>query len=683
LDNLLCWGFNLYGQLGDGSTIDRHTPTLIDHGIASSYIVKIAPGNEHTCAIDSLGNLLCWGRNQYGQIGDGTTLNKSTPVLVSSGTTESTSAVKLSSGSSHSCAIYGAGALKCWGWNNFSQVGDGSGVNILTPYDLILWADDTILVPAQIALGVYHTCAVASTGHLFCWGLNSEGQLGTGDNYTLYTPVLISTGIAQVSLGEGHTCTISVINILMCYGSNGFGQIGDGTYLDRYTPTQVNLDETGDIYATQIIAGHSHNCAVDNLDNLHCWGWNGYGQLGDGTISDKNNPEYILSLQFPTFPMSLGGYHTCTVNTDDNLLLCWGLNDHGQLGDGTTANKLEPEIISYGSEDPDNIFIQEIELGLSYTTCAIDNLRNLLCWGNNEFGQVGDGSNTDRYTPTLILGGSESFYVESVVVGQEHSCMTTNLDDFGCWGRNNHGQIGDGTNVDKNSPTLVDTGSVVQSYALGGSHTCAIVISGELKCWGLNAFGQIGDAEYTNKNSPINVVGVFRFGTRTATKISLGTFHTCAIDDEDNAWCWGWNQYGQLGDGSTINRSTPVPVVSHSNSNNQQSASQIELGGSHSCIIDAADEIYCWGRNNRGQLGDGTSTSTSNTPVPVDFSSTSGSSAVIIPASISLGDFHTCALDKLNVLYCWGRNGYGQLGDGSTTDTSSPIIINLFGSIGI
>lgn len=244
----------------------------------------------------------------------------------------------------------------------------------------------------------------------------------------------------------------------------------------------------------------------------------------------------------------------------------------------------------------------------------------------------------------------------SVEVGANFSCVVTTAGGAKCWGDNHVNQIGDGTATTRPSPTDVSgLTSGVAAISAGVYHTCALTTSGGAKCWGLNMYGRVGDGTTTNRTTPVDVTGL----TSGVASIVAGQTHTCAVTT-GGAKCWGFNNAGRLGDGTTTNRSTPVDVTGLTSG-----VASISGGDRQTCAVTTGGGVQCWGFNGYGQLGDGSNTDRS-TPVAVD-GLTSG------VASVSGGSSHTCALTTNGSVKCWGANYNGELGDGTTTNSNEPV----------
>jgi len=338
-----CWGSNINGQLGDGTTTRRITPVEVP-GITTN--TDVALGNGHTCALtysqsgDNGSRVKCWGSNEFGQLGDGSTITlRTSPVEVSNITTASSIAL----GQSHSCALLMDGTVKCWG--DARIPGKASKSN--TPVEVSGFS----YIVEEIALGGQSfSCAMerGSVDKVKCWGNNQHGQLGDGttkdtcgnSDLPCSTIVEVSglTNVLHIALGDAHSCALIPNEVrlldgkIMCWGYNANGQLGDGTTTRRLTPVQVS----GITTATRISLGVSHSCAVLTDGKVKCWGSNANGQLGDGTTSDSRTPVEVFGILTAT-RIALGGARSCA-ELINGKVMCWGSNMVGQIGDGTTQN---------------------------------------------------------------------------------------------------------------------------------------------------------------------------------------------------------------------------------------------------------------------------------------------------------------------------------------------------------
>jgi len=333
---LKCWGANWYGELGDGTTVDKNTPVTVS-GFSSNGLL-VDGGDFHTCAIDYSHGLKCWGFNYFGQLGDGTTVDRSQPVDVSG---LSSGVTVISAGFTHSCALTSAGGVKCWGDNSYGQLGDGSYYSSPVPVDV---SGLTAGVMA-VAAGDFHSCAITTTGAVKCWGFNSNGELGDGTNHDSNVPVDVyglSSNAVQISAGWNHTCVVMQSGGAKCWGVNLYGQLGDGTTVTSNVPVDVSGISTE---GARVSAGGMHSCLLLTTGGLKCWGDNTYGQLGDGSNDPSLTPVDVYGLTSGVLGLSAGGYHSCAVPAGGGAK-CWGDNYYGQLGDGTNNSSNVPVSVS-------------------------------------------------------------------------------------------------------------------------------------------------------------------------------------------------------------------------------------------------------------------------------------------------------------------------------------------------
>lgn len=368
------------------------------------------------------------------------------------------------------------------------------------------------------------------------------------------------------------------------------------------TATATSAQPAG-LSATQIAAGDQHACALDEEGRAWCWGYNRSGQLGDGTATDRDTPAAVAS-QERFASIVAGRSFTCGL-TEAGQAWCWGDNSRGQLGDGTSGA---------GSADE------------------------------------------DRSSPVAVDGGP-SF--TSLVAGQLHVCGLTSAGEAYCWGAYGSGQLGNDASGDQTSPGRSAEELIFSTLAPGGdTHTCGLTEEGTAWCWGSNNAGQLGDDTTTNARQPEprEVIGGHRFRAMV-----LGSRHTCALDMDGAAWCWGANHVGQLGDGTTETRPEPVQVTSDTR------FESISAGDAHTCATTATGAAHCWGSNAFGQLGTTDRAEMSATPVTVDSD--------VAFAALSAAEEFTCGLATDGTVLCWGSNRSGWLGNGTRDPSRTPTAV--------
>lgn len=351
-------------------------------------VAHVAVGGAHACAVLDDGRVACWGENRHGQLGDGLRVASASPVEV----TQLDDAVALALGggdeSGHTCALRGDGTVACWGLDDQGQLGDGRVEAQDEPVALGL---DAV---REVAAGTLHTCAADADGLAWCWGwddaLGRERPALPAAMGSVPERVEGLAGVTGLALGHEHTCAVLRDGEAVCWGAGGEGRLGDGTSEARATPTPV----TGLPEVSALVAGYAHTCALAQDASVWCWGENDRGQLGDGgETTMRATPARVRELP-GAVELAAGWKHTCA-RLADRSVRCWGDNDHGQLGDGTRERKPVPTAIE-GLEG-----VVEVAAGV-YTSCARTDDDGLSCWGDNHAGQLGDGTTQDRDIPVAV-----------------------------------------------------------------------------------------------------------------------------------------------------------------------------------------------------------------------------------------------------------------------------------------
>jgi len=375
------------------------------------------------------------------------------------------------------------------------------------------------------------------------------GLGGKVKSFSPFGAVQIQLSFTKVSAGENFTCAVNSDGKAFCWGSNTDGRLGIGSPTTGFSDHPVAIASTETF--TDISAGRGYACALSTLARTFCWGRNDFGQVGNGSTVSVSAPVGIM----PARRLSTGiGDHTCGLGSPETRAFCWGRNSAGQLGIGSIDQDAHP--------DPQAVVIQngnfpttwsDISVGLMHT-CGISGTQ-VYCWGLNDDGRVGDGTMITRTVPALVAGGL-SF--TRVTVGILFACGLTTTGSAYCWGQNGSGQLGTGaTGVFQLAPVPVSGGRTFVSITSGGNHTCAVDSDGNAYCWGMNQFGQLGDATTTDRVTPTLVAGGLSFES-----LSVGTLHTCGRTKVLGVvYCWGNNSSGQLGNGSRTDSSIPVRVA--------------------------------------------------------------------------------------------------------------------------
>jgi alpha-tubulin suppressor-like RCC1 family protein len=371
------------------------------------------------------------------------------------------------------------------------------------------------LVFRYVEVGSYHACGITTTEKSICWGFNEDGQVGTGALSTIAPLTRVSTDrtVRMTSAGRYHSCEITLSGDVWCGGSNTGGQVNGNP-----SPPVTSFVRVQPLPATAfrvVQAGLLHSCALSLSKQIWCWGAKGEGQLGTGPSTPVPGSFSVPAFVADAFDaVTTTGLHTCALTTSGQAE-CWGLNESGQLGDGTTATRGVPAPISGAftfrtepavvpaAPDPDFYIPGQsfISAGFAHT-CGILTSNAAVCWGENENGQLGNGSTTDAVAPIAVSGG---FQFKSISAGYRHTCAITTAGAAYCWGDNALGQLGDGTTTDRFTPRAVSGGLTFMSISAGDTFSCGVTTAGVAYCWGDNEYGQLGSVAVTGSAVPVAV----------------------------------------------------------------------------------------------------------------------------------------------------------------------------------
>ena len=646
----------------------------------------VVAGDNYYCALTQAGGVKCWGYNHDGQLGFGSADNDSHDAVDVIGLQSGVTA--LASGRSHTCAVR-VGEVWCWGNNHFGQLGDGTEEDRSRPVQVVgLPAGVTGLA----GLGD-STCAITGEGGVLCWGLNNYGELGNGSHRSSLQPVPVaglSSGVVALAGGGYFVCALTEQGQVYCWGANDNGQLGDGTDSDRGTPVAVG-GLPGAV--TALAAGSLHTCALTASGEVWCWGDNRSGQLGDGTLADRFVPGRAVGLAGVT-AITAGKSITCASAADQ--VYCWGENANDQMGQNLELYRMLP-----GQVSGLDAGVQSIVSGEN-SNCAMLVSGEAVCWGSNLFDLLGDGTDVDRAIPVsmtvvsppvlsidlsgetgcaLVQNGEVRCWglgisqggdalagwtvsglattVQAVTVGRAFACALSQAGGVQCWGYNGSGTLGDGTTERRDGPVaVIGLASGVAALDAGSNSTCAVTANGQVWCWGSNTYGQIGDGTTEDRLTPVQVSGL----DGPAVGVSVGTYRACALMADGRIACWGNNDNGWLGNGIPSESTAPIFVAG------TDTYIDVSVGSFHTCGVTVSGVVQCWGGVNQyGQLGNNTYESHA-TPTPVQ--------GLAGPAiAVSAGDGHTCALLQNGSVACWGSNQYSQLGDGFTPDRLTPVLV--------
>ncbi len=657
---LKCWGNNSSGQLGlSNNTNYGDDPSRIGAGLPAVSLggglrpVAVALGNLHTCALSSGGGIKCWGDNNSGQLGLGNTGNTNAPgAQVNLGTGHT--AVALSAGASHTCALLDNGQVKCWGANASGQLGLGNTGDTNAPGAQVNLGTGHTAV--ALSAGASHTCALLDNGQVKCWGANTSGQLGLGNTTDTNAPgaeVNLGTGHTAVFLSAGgaHTCARLNDNTFKCWGAGGSGRLLNGANNNVATPGQaLNLADNYDPVRA-LSMGRNHACAVYGMGLVKCWGDGSDGKLGQGTPTGNTDsvghamtgaldeldeiPPVNLETTFRALDVTVGVNHSCAIIRDlpnQYWVTCWGKNDVGQLGVNTTS--WASTVGEYDYDMGENLEklnfdqkVLQIEAGEDFT-CALLSDKSVRCWGVSDVGQLGDnttdsiGDDESGWWAASTVDFPSGETPAAITVGTDHACARFESGNVLCWGGNAKGQLGiSGSNDPLGDDELVSTASVInlgtnvkaERVVAGDQTTCVVTTTGEVKCWGDNTSGEVGvDAltttEYDQPQAAVDLVNV---GDNTAWLLGLGDSHACVSLrwssnlSRGELVCWGNNGFGQLGRGNTIPVGDGTTPINSGAPLSLGGILALTLAGNQACATNADYRAQCWGEGSAGQLGYG------------------------------------------------------------------------------
>lgn len=713
--SLVAWGLNSSGQLGDTSTSNRSSPIKVNTSNGSSAlfgksIVRISTGSFHSLALCSDGSVAAWGLNSSGQLGDSSIINRPNPVAV--GTNVGTSilsgrtATALSTGYGvHSLAIYAApspslkieileptpttlvngistvdfgakpsgGSVRTFRISNPASTSfplqglavglsgtDAAAFTLLDPLPSSLVFGEPINIRAVLTSptpGAKNaSLQFTNTGSIVpSFTVSLTGTIPTTVAVTLtastagalelYKPADLSAFTLELTLDQAPPLGTQLTVI-----KNNSRPFFTGTFSNVPNGAKINLSYGGVTYP--FIAWYYGGDGNDLVllwpwTGLAGWGANSSGQLGDATTTLRTAPVAVdqsgVLAGKVVVQIASGGSHTLALTTEGKVY-AWGYNAFGQLGDASVTDRTAPVAVNTtsGTSALFGKLVVAVFAG-SYHSFALCSDGTLVAWGNNSSSQLGDGSTTNRNRPVAVntASGSSALFSKSIVAGSSgdsHALVLCADGTLVSWGANTYGQLGDGTIVDRSLPVAVSTvggssilfGKSIVSISAGYSHSLARCSDGSVAAWGNNSVGQLGDGSTSNRTSPVAVntaTGFSALSGKSVVTVSAGYNHSLALCSDGSITGWGWNSSGQLGDESNTNRIYPIMVstVSASSALYGKSAMAIAAGNQHSLALCSDGSVTAWGRNGAGQLGDG---SNSNRSTPVAVNTLSGTSAL-------------------------------------------------------
>ncbi|HET8540519.1 MAG TPA: hypothetical protein VFL83_11665 [Anaeromyxobacter sp.] len=669
---------------------------------ARADFVSVVAGGAHTCGLTTAGVAYCWGSDGAGELGDGGGFVSSqipTPVDVAP-VAGNKAFVQLAAGESHSCGLTVEGVAYCWGHDGLGQLGNGAGgwSTSPSPVDTSVIGGNKAFV--QVTAGAYHTCGLTVDGAAYCWGDDHSGALGNGrDAGDAQSPSAVVTStiagsrtFVELTAGRSHTCGRTADGAAHCWGSDAYGQLGNGYgWQDPESPGAVDTTTiwVGNKAFVQLSAGESHTCAIMADGAAYCWGHDWRGQLGDGNTSvDTESPSLVdvsaISGNKAFVRITTGFAFTCGIAADGTAY-CWGEDVYGSLGDGGTAQSSQaPVAVDVAALSGNRAFVQLSAGGAHACGLSADGLP--YCWGRDNRGQLGNGGDaTDVQGPSAVWpvprAGNRQF--ASLVTGSFHACGLTTGGRAYCWGSDYYGELGNGAAVtaDQPLPSAVDASTITGNGAFKqlttrGEFTCGLTAAGAAWCWGDDGWGKLGNGAASSANqptpSPVDVSGIA--GNKAFVQLSASRWHACGLTVEGVAYCWGYDSYGQLGNGAPLAIAYAPSPVDTSGIPGNKAFVALAAGNTHACGLTADGMAYCWGSDGSGGLGTSGAPTDSPVPVPVDTSGIPGDPRFL---RLNAGSGWTCGITADGGAYCWGYDGEGELGNGAPGGTQTPTPIDV------
>jgi len=761
---LAAWGYNYDGSLGNNSTTNSSVPVLVDQTgvLAGKTVVAVVAANGHNLALSSDGTLTAWGYNNTGQLGNNSTTTSIVPVSVNQqGVLAGKTIIGLDAGGNHSLTLCSDGTMAAWGYNSYGQLGNNNTVNASAP---VLVNQTGVLagkMATAVSAGSSHNLALCSDGTMVAWGYNSSGQLGNNSTTSSSVPVRINmnglvTGSRFVAMAAGfsHNLALAAIPLQTATSQpataitgtsatlngrvNANGNAATVAFEYGLTPSYGNslagspADASG-VSDTGVSAGISgltpgttyhYRTVASGTGGIVRGADLTFTTLSDnaklaalglstGTLApvfEKTGTGYVATVPFatdgvavtpvtdhPAASVKVEGVPVASGSPSGLIPLPVGnttITTRVTAEDGittktytVTVTRLPQEFVFHSGTDvpvtangfsaggyPVNVI-----LGYAPVQGTVLTMVNNTGLGfiHGTFGNLTQGQRV-----TLGYGGKSYAFVANYFGGTGNDLVLQWANTkVAAWGSNSYGQLGDATTTRRLAPTSIDgsgvlSGKTMIAVGCGYLHSLALCSDGTLAAWGYNVYGQLGNNNSVPSNVPVAVDRSGVLAGKTVIAISAGPFHNLALCSDGTIAAWGYNNYGQLGTGDKATRRVPASVIPSGALTGKQVVA-VAAAAYSSFALCADGTLAAWGYNDEGELGDGT-TSTTMTPVAVD---TSGALAGKQIAAIAAGQYHTLALCTDGTLVSWGYDNRGQLGNHSAVSSNSPVDIGSAGDL--
>ncbi|WP_395739382.1 choice-of-anchor D domain-containing protein [Prosthecobacter sp.] len=692
------WGQNSFGQLGENVSSTSLVPATVSASgvLAGKTVTSVSAGNNHTVALCSDGTVAAWGSNSNGQLGNNGTTQSSVPVVVTTGGALAGKTVTaVSAGGFHTLALCSDGTVAAWGYNLYGQLGNNSTTQSSVPVTVNTGGALAGKSIVAVFAAYYHSVALCSDGTVFTWGYNGNGQLGNNSTTNSSVPVAVTTSgvlagktVSALAVGQYHNLALCSDGTLTSWGYNFYGQLGNNSTTNSLVPVAVTTSGAlAGKTVTKVSAGFSHSLALCSDGRLVSWGYNNNGQLGNNSLVQSTVPVAVITtgvLAGKTVTRMAGGFAHTLALCSDGTFAAWGNNSNGQLGSNSSATSLVPVDVS-GAGVLAGKSIAVLSAG-SIHSVALCSDGTVASWGSNFNGQLGSGGGTSFPVPMPVTITGTPLSGKTLIshaAGGAHSLGLCSDGTLAAWGSNSNGQLGNNSASDSSTPVAVSSsgvlaGRTVVAVAAGTSHSLALCSDGTVAAWGYNSNGQLGNNSTTDSRVPVAVSTSGVLAGKTVVAVAAGSSHSLALCSDGTVAAWGANSNGQLGNNSTSQSTVPV-AVSTAGVLSGKTVVVLTAGSGHALALCSDGTLYSWGYNGFGQLGNN-STSSSSVPVAVISSGILSGKTVL---SVKAGTYHNLALCSDGTIASWGYGGNGQLGNGTTTNSSVPAgIVNIGALVG-
>ena len=707
---VVAWGCNQFGQLGNNSTTESHVPVqVLGAGGAGllSGVVEISSGYQHTVALKADGSVWAWGWNGQGQLGTNSTTDSHTPVQVLGvgGTGVLGNVIGISAGSNHVAALEADGSVVEWGYNSNGQLGNNSASQSGAPVSSLISSPSWLFAPAgltatasnsSLAIALSWTAAAGATAYNVYESTSPNvsplngtllGQI-SGTTYTHNNNISYGTRYYYVVTAVGGATESAPTFVADAFvslaapslsastgggtASVGWDLVPGATSYNLYFSTVsgvtvANGTRVSGVTSTYTLTG------LTNGQPLYLIVTAAAGASETPSAQVVLTPNTVVAIAEGSAP-----YNTISLMADGTVQ-AWGDNEYGQLGNNSLTASYEAVQVQGPGGAGVLSGVVAIAAGQPHTV-ALKSNGTVWTWGANAQGELGNNSTVASLTPVQVVGaGGAGFLsgISEISAGADHVIALKSDGTVWNWGYNWGGSLGNNSTTQSNAPVQVlgaggaGTLTGVVSVAAGFDDSVALKGDGTVWTWGYNNYGELGNNTTTTSKTPVQVVGAGGSGVLGGiVTISAGAYHTAALKSDGTVWAWGFNGNGQLGNNTTTNRAFPAQVLGAGGTGVLSGVVAISAGVHHTVALKADGTLWAWGYNAFGELGNNT-TGSSSTPVQVLGAGGSGTFAGAI--AVSAANDHTVALKSDGTVWAWGDNGYGELGNGTNSNSAVPV----------